>query len=209
RTYLRPKQQLLPLLLLRPLLVELNPPALPHHRDVTRRLQRGQDAAARVVQRCVTTQALNRQVGVLRHDPAPEVGVGATTTRRLQVALDDRDTKELVRALHVQVTVHQQDTLTLVAVQRGRSRDVDNREVARALRGGVYSIAPVGQVVLVTVSSPRKGRLRLVGAGPQGDVRLRRDLVVGRTAELGERTAGETGVVHHRRIAGDVAVTAG
>src|SRR6266487_4526484 len=111
----------------------------------------------------MTTQALNRQVGVLGHDAAPEMCVRATTTGGLQVALDDRNPKELVRPLYAQGAIHQQDTLPLVSIERGVTRDVDDWEVAPAFRAGVHPVAPIGQDGLVTVSSPCKGRLRLVG----------------------------------------------
>src|SRR5206468_12944196 len=100
-------------------------------------------------QRRLTAQVLNGQVGVLGQDAAPEVGVGATATGGLQVTLDDDDAKELIRPLNVQVTVHQQDTLALIAVQRRGARNVNNREIGSARRQWVYPIAPVQQISLV------------------------------------------------------------
>src|SRR5213079_1358682 len=93
----------------------------------------------------------------------PEVGVGATTTGGLQVTLDDHDAKELIRALDVQVAVHQQDTLALVTVQGRAARDVNNREIVCARGERVQPIAPVQQVTMVA-QRPVEGTIRLVGA---------------------------------------------
>src|SRR6266550_3496914 len=206
RIDLRLKQQLFWLLLLRPLLVELNPPTLPHHRDGARALQSRQDTAARVVKRCLTTQALNRQVGVLGHHAAPKMRIRVAATGRLQVTLDDGDAVELVRALDAQSTVHQQDTLALVAIECGVTGNVDDREVRTAVRGRIQPIAPVREVGLVADAAVELG-VCLVVPRPECYGRARRHLSVSRPFERGERVVVDARVVHYGRIPLHRAVT--
>src|SRR5690242_18742540 len=96
------------------------------------------------------------------------MGVGAAATGRLQVALDDRDAKELVGALDTQSPVYQQDTLALHTVQRDVTGEVNNGEVAPAGTPRIHAIAPVRQDGLVANAAIDDG-LGLVVAGGKRD----------------------------------------
>src|SRR5437868_10704666 len=72
-------------------LKQLRPTPRSHHRNGACGLQSRENSAAGEVQGRLTAQALRREVGVLRHDATPEVGVGISTAGRFQVALDHND----------------------------------------------------------------------------------------------------------------------
>src|SRR5882762_9991923 len=133
--------------------------------------------------------------------------VGATTTGGLQVILHDRDAKELIRPLDGQSPIHQQDTLALVAVDCGISRDVNDREVVTASAQGVYTVAPVQEVGLITARRATKVRVGLVRARSQRNGGARRQLGIRRPAEGRKTVVVDARVVDDRRIPLDRAVT--
>src|SRR5437879_11345585 len=108
--------------------------------------------------------------------------ISVTTTCGLKVVLHDRDAKELVRALNRQRPVHQQDTLTLVAVERGVTRNVDDREVAAARTGRISPVTPLQQTGLITAGRATEVRVALICARRSPNRPARCQLRVGRRA---------------------------